>query len=339
MILLKNIGARLGIATYILFSTVNALAGVCDLPLAELRAKQEIVQAKKARNRSLTEYDTYVFGSRWIYQNRREPLKAEKETDLNPVAKLLFPMLIQAGLVHETPSLYGILRALHATRDRSITWIDLGGGVGVAQRKVAERERGKTKTINMINIDITDAENDPVEHKYFDDTKKREGQNIFDPQFRPTLIHDDIVKAQAPVMPDLVTSIESIQYVERKLELIVNWYNQLADHGLLIISTESPAWGSWVRDQGNSIMGEDRVFTNFVNALKAARIKCAATKIHDHEEGYNSTSTLLIVKKPGTQLKLTVDLVSTWENPYNYIASYYTPIPMDVPAVEVLTQK
>lgn len=304
------------------FCVPSAAASYCALSLTELKAKQVFVQKDKELARTLHEYDNYIFTPGLDRGHNQAGVKDFLQTLIN-----------SAGLAPKRPSLSDLVRALVHSRQRPIQWVDLGGGLGMPMREILRSEDGLRRYLDFKVIDLWEWTTVPRGRFPIYRSKEELGKNIFDPQFNPAFIEARIESAQVATPPDLVTAVESIQYIDKKLELIVNWYNQLADQGMLVIAKSE--WPTWVRNEGSVFLSKNTVFIDFLRILRAAGIKVAISKSEKSDPDYMAR-TVLIVKKPGTMLKFNISLVNVWENSSGYLASYYPDHPLGSNPVTVI---
>lgn len=282
----------------------------------ELLAEQEVVQAGKFQGRLLREYNTYLFpGQEW-----RDPPACA-------VTDLMRPYSADPGEV----SLENVLGGLpSATDGQPIRWADMGGGRGLAMRQLAAMPRFAGK-LAMTNVDLFDYGLDGLDEDdimYLKDLDPA----LAEDWTRPTLIQADVESVQLPEPQDLMTSIESMQYLNNPLQAISSWYNQLKDDGLLMIATED-AWAGWIRYDGENkyVTQEENPAKHLMDALGAAAVNFGATDELDYQNGHrprlqpDRTRHFVVQKKPGTAMVVNADVTEIWTNPYSYKAVYYSP--------------
>lgn len=305
---------------------------------ARLIKQQQTVQAGKEIGRHLDDYTRlYLLPRHMLY---------EKLSPRNEATKYLAGIIVrraraQDGTRSQSRTMSDLLKALTIRAGRPIHWVEAGGGFALAMRQMAQREEQAQDPdklhIKMTNVDLFNWQNQSHEHPSIDYIRGELGDEILDPRYRPEYVAGDIATAKVSEAPDLVTSIESIQYVDDKLAMIINWYNQLVDGGHLIIATEHD-WSGWIRNEGNYVMGRDTIYADFIRALREAGIDVRLNVREGAVRGDYSrlqTSLMVIEKKPGTRLKKKVRLQSTWVNPHGYVASYYEDLPLGSTVVEV----
>src|SRR5581483_11513037 len=129
------------------------------------------------------------------------------------------------------------------------------------------------------------------------------------PEYAPELVQDDASTVELDQPADLITSIESIQYFENPLGAIANWYNNLADDGLLIVATEHNL-ADWIR-YDHPLGDEAELPTrDFLEALSSNVIEHAFMYEIDTEAGWrpdprpDRIRTLVIKKRPDTRIEI-----------------------------------
>lgn len=189
----------------------------------DLLAEQQMVQASKFHEREPDEYDGLIFPGRDFYPN-------SVNTFLRPFC-------------HDgTPSLMALLHGLHETLGRPVRYTDMGGGRGLPLRRIASSHlRGRVRATNVDLFDWGSQGLDASMLRYYSDR----GYDLEDATKKPPFIQADIETVVLPEPSDLITSIESIQYVSNPLAALCNWYNQSRDNGLLVVTT-SHEWSHWI---------------------------------------------------------------------------------------------
>lgn len=196
-------------------------------------------------------------------------------------------------------------------RDRPINWVDMGGGRGLAMRQIGKStETGKK--VNMINVDLFDYDLQEL-HATEKEYLERKYPGIFNHENKPELIKTNSEVVNLPQKADLITSIESIQYLNNPLAAICNWYNQLTDHGLLIIARELQ-WTGFIRFENH----DPKPFDLFLNTLQDNKIAYYA-----HQRYKNEHDLIMIEKKPNTSMLQQTSIKEIWTNPDGYKAVYY----------------
>ena len=292
-----------------------------------LLAEQAEVQAGKFQGRLLDEYSRYMFpGQMW-----REPRSSNVTDFLSPYCG-----------DDEAVTLGGVLRGMQAAKQgEPVVWADVGGGRALPMREMAANGEGNWLT--MINVDLIDY---GIEGLTPDEIEFLETHSpgITGAENAPGFVKADATEAILPLTPDVVTSVEGIQYLNNPLAAITNWYNQLSDNGLLIVSAEHD-WASWIRYQREPGEGDrDLAPTRSVlEELSLKGVSHAAAYESDWESGHrpelnpSEFRNMVVRKKPGTKLVLNAALLDVWINPYNFKATYYEEEPgSQPPIVEVV---
>lgn len=201
----------------------------------------------------------------------------------------------------------------------SVVWADVGGGIGVVQRQWSLQGLGPD--VRRILVDLFDWEKLSQERFLLGIVKH--GRELFAAEHRPELRLADAasVRFSPATRPNLITSIESIQYWPDKLRGLVNLYNQLQDDGLLAISTKH-AWPAWIRTRDALISHADPLFDDAIGALVEADVEIAAF-VSEPKGGVEESHTIVIRKRAGTRLVQRVRLHEAWVDPHGYSVSYY----------------
>jgi len=192
-------------------------------------------------------------------------------------------------------------------------------------RQVAASGRFTPAELSTMAVDVIDWERGGAED-IMKRTRKELGRDVFADRYRPRFVIADATTAVLR-RPDLITSIEGIQYIPDKLRALASWYNQLADGGLLLVAAET-RWPSWIRHESGSIVySPPSILTTAARALQArgVRILAQGSRSFDDEDLLHDANYVLLEKLAGTRLVLRDTLRRTWTNPYGYEASYYGP--------------
>lgn len=288
-----------------------------------LLREQEVVQASKFQGRQLKEYDSYIFsGQEW-----REPVSSAVTDFLRPYC------------ANETRvSLEGVLKGLAlAYPDEPVRLADMGGGRGLALRQLMATP-DLSGMLRCTNVDLFNyglADISERERTYLEDVTPGCTDEALAPHF--IRANAETVKLTEPA--DVITSIEMIQYLDDPLASLCNWYNNLADNGLLIVSTEHD-WSSWIRcDTADAYLDPEHMPTaHLLQALDAADIAYAAS--YESDWRYSRAplnpcefKNFVVKKKPGTELTVHAKPTRKWVNPFDYKAIYYPQ--SDAPLIEV----
>jgi len=169
-------------------------------------------------------------------------------------------------------------------------------------------------------------------------------QGMTSPETGPHPITGNVETVKLPGPADIITSIEVMQYLNNPLEALANWYNQLAENGIMIVATEHD-WSYSIRYQREPDDNEqDETPTKHVlEALAKADINFAATYESDGEDGHRPTldpssfRIMAVQKKPGTSLIVTRPVTKVLTNPWKYKAAYYELSNDSMPIVEVIS--
>ena len=278
-----------------------------------LHAEQEAVQSSKLQSRQLVGYSSYIFpGEGWC-----EP-RSDAVTDfLRPVC------------LGDKVSLEDVFNGMYEAKSgEPVCWVDMGGGLGLPMRQLASNADYRNKLI-MTNVDVLDLK---IEELEAEEIAYLEGlaAGMTDNQNAPQYIQADAETVILTELADAITSIEAMQYLNNPLAAISNWYNQLADNGVLIISTEHD-WTSWVRYQREpGEGGSDKTPTEqLLKELASKGVAHAASCESDRKRGFRpeldpgNFRNLVIQKRPGTQMVLNAAVTKVWVNPHNFKAVYY----------------
>jgi SAM-dependent methyltransferase len=289
----------------------------------DLVTEQAAVQADKFQGRLLNEYSSYIFrGQDW-----REPRSSAVTDFLRPYCQ------------DERVSLEGVLQGMSDGLTRPLHWVEMGGGRGLAMRQLAAKNVGR-QALNMTNVDLLDFGLDGLEIEYLEGL----ATDLTAENAQPRLIQANIETVSLNEPADVITSVEVMQYLNDPIGAICNWYNLLADNGLLIISTEGD-WTSWIRYQREPGQGnrEETPAKHLLEALQVGGVPFAASAESDYENGFrpkldpDCIETLVVQKRPGTQLVVNSPVTRVWVNPYMFkVAFYEEPAAGAQPIVEVM---
>jgi len=206
-----------------------------DEAFKRLVVEQEKIQLTKFQGRTADEYDQGIFLGR---HGGRIPETSEVE-------EFLISRLGKSAI-----SLEGALERMASKSGGMVRWADMAGGRGLAlrQMKLSPKLNGHIETTNVDinNYDLSGLETKELEHL----EKKFPG--ITKDMVRPKFILANAETVQLPTPADLVTSIEAVQYLDHPIAALCNWYNQLKENGLMIVSTEHK-WSGWIRYEGSAL--------------------------------------------------------------------------------------
>jgi|GEM_PF-2365701 len=304
-------------------AAAEAAAAALAAPDADpaLLVAQYGLQHKKDLIRTIGEYNR-LLAPRGMAVYARPNDSYSSSRAVVPRAETLVPLLKDAH------PLGAMIRSLKGDGAR-VVWADAGGGLGGAQRQWSRD--GADADVVRVLVDLFDWEKlsvaRMVEAGDYYDNVNLDGRTLLDARHRPQVLLADVAKARFPqsLRPNLITSIESVQYWPDKIAAIVNLYNQLQDGGVLAIAAEH-SWATWIRTQGVIVSHTSTLFDDLVAALSAAGVEVAAVVPHGAEPVENLRS-LVIRRKPGTRLVQHARLADTWLNPHGYAASDYAPLP------------
>jgi hypothetical protein len=261
--------------------------------LEEQRKDQE----GKEHGRLMEHYNHLIF-----------PFYKKKElTESNPVQDF-----INHYCGAEVEGLEGLFRQISLLRERPIVWVEMGGGRALAMRQIARLPEMRRKVL-MFNIDLFDYDLKELSKEEIESGIKYPG--LFDSITKPTLIKADSETVKLPKKVDIITSIESIQYLNNPLAAICNWYNQLTDHGLLIIATEG-YWSELIRSEGCIYASDPTPIKPLLSILKNEKIAFETGDIS--LRNFNSRvefRRLMIEKKPNTKMIINSSIVKICKNP------------------------
>jgi len=212
----------------------------------------------------------------------------------------------------------------------------MGGGRGLAMRQLllSPKLNGRLEAINVDVKNYNLSGLDVSEINFLE--KKFPG--ITSDSVKPKLILGNAETIQLPSQVNLLTSVEAIQYLDHPIAAMCNWYNQLKDGGLMIVSAEHK-WAGWLRYEGSKFMDDPHPMNEVLKIFDQNKIPYA-----ESHEGYihgrkpdkkdNRDFRNLVIQKVGsTYLMPSSQVKEIWYNPHNYKAVYYQ---ANTPPVEVL---
>lgn len=281
----------------------------------QLLVEQETVQAGKFRARMHDDYHQLMFpGQDFV------PSLSSAVTDL---ARTLC-------VGEEKVTLNGILRGLSREKGGdAVQWVDMGGGRGLALRQVMT-EPSMREVIQATNVDLFDWGLDDLRNEDYDYLERR-APGVTQEENAPQYVKSDIVTVELEQPADLITSVENIQYLNDPLKAVGNWYNQLADNGLMIVASEHD-WSESIDfidgDGERSRAGEPSL--QLLSALDEAGIAYAATRESDFKYGrpnFNPRQfrSFAIRKKAGTRAIMNGVVSGIWPNDGYKVVSYEPP--------------
>lgn len=277
-----------------------------------LMAKQAVVQARKFRGRLADDYDNRIFP---IGENR------------NSIKEFL-----EDRLGGEVSCVQEILEGLAKKQKHKIHWVDMGGGRGLAMRQLALKPIISDQ-VDMTNVDFFNP--DLVGLKEAELTYLQEDfPGILKNNVKPKYLKGNVEIIQLPKKADLTTSIEVTQYLDHPIAAICNWYNQLVDDGILLISGEQ--WSRWIRYENTIFMSDPHPFDQILEILKTKNIPFAISGQFKEAPKRKDFSTMAIQKVPCTSLVPLSPAKRIRCYPKDYKAVYYD---SNTPSIEVLNDK
>lgn len=304
-------------------------------------AQQQTAQERKKRTRHLYAYDRMIFC---------------QGLDDNEV--LVGQNLGQVGY-EDSMDLKTLLESMYRQRGGKLQVVDMGAGTGVAMRELAIQPDLEAKLETTI-VDLF-----AVGSEAFTDFNRPGEDGIpvtMSPEATPKFIQADAEKVVLDEPADVILSVESIQYLNNPLVAIINWYNQLADGGLMIIAREgdfatymhykdgqADKQGQLKRSPDNSLSDpytDPSPLVDLLKALDTAGVKLIAMNgdADGQEFPYNNLPTgnnpiltsLVIRKKPGTLLSLNTSLTEVRLGEHNFNNCFYEAPDKGRPLVEVV---
>jgi hypothetical protein len=293
----------------------------------ELIAEQAVVQSEKFQGRLLAEYSDYIFpGQDWIQPRG------------SAVADFVRPFIGKS----ERAALEGVLENLSEIKaDEQVNWVDMGGGRALPMRQLGAdpdvRQKLRMTNVDLFSFGLEGLKLDEVEYL------ENLAPGMTSSEADPTAITDNVETVILPEPADIITSVESIQYLNNPLLAISNWYNQLTDNGMLFVATEHN-WADWIhycREPG-AYKSSETPTGDLFDELSKVGINYATTYDFDETSGFRSNHnpreirTMIIQKKPGTMLKLVSPVVDILVNDHHYKDIYYEAQPDSSPIMEVV---
>lgn len=300
---------------YLFYSVVSNASPeikICgDLLLSQRKVQ---VGGKKELGRTLAEYNEY------IYQ-----LDEWRELSLNNDEGSIFSL---KDIFQRSNNLVELIKLFGMMKQKPVNWADFGSGLAVPMREFAMYGLVPPANLRMTAVDLFDWEHqaDVATKKFIAQIKTYAkavvGKDIFKSRFRPNLIEVDATKVSFAdsTRPDIITSIESIQYIPDKVAYIVNAYNQLADEGILVISARH-FWPTSIRVVGTIHEGRE-IFLDFLGVLKNSNIPFLLSG-NDRNAPLSRSRVLVLQRRAGTVLNFKREFVHVSENEFGYAVSFY----------------
>ena len=212
-------------------------------------------------------------------------------------------------------------------RNGSARVADVMGGLSIWMRELIRDPHFDCSHVQMTTVDLFDWSKGGAEGGIAR-ALAVVGEDILDEQYRP---HAFITDGTQPIFsaaeaPDLTVVLEGIQYVDDKLAAVVNWYNQAADNGIILI--QSSKWGEQVKFEDAP---EPPLRVMAKNLSNAGITTLSQGECCDFdsllgvvvEDVFNDLDLLLLQKKPGTQLKMNTRFVRAEPIYRGHVSSHY----------------
>ena len=289
-----------------------------------VRREQEKVQKLKFQGRLLGELDLYVFFTQNFTEEYREKYTSEVEEFL--IKKF------GEGI----GSIADLLSAIHEQQQRRILWTDMGCGRALAMRQIAGNSKIRG-LVEMIGVDLKDWDLSGLTDEEIEYLEKNY-PGITNPNNKPTVIRENVESVQISEPIDLITSFESIQYLNNPLMAICNWYNLLADNGYLLIAT-GHIFTDWIRYEGLVMSPDKSPFDDLRDIFHQNDIDFAGSESYTDRRRFSKEfppegfRTIIIQKKPNTHLVLNAELAKIYINPDKLKSTSYDNNP---PLISVL---
>lgn len=275
-------------------------------PFDALLAEQEAAQRDKFQGRLLSAYNQNIFRG----QDFLEPQACAISDFVRP--------LCSGGVV----SLEGMLDGLHGVNGRPVRWVDMGGGRALPMRQLASVPgmRGK---LDMTSVDLFDVGLEGLDAGEIEYIESLHPGATAD-KAKPRIIRADVAAVILPESADVITCLNTVQYLDDPLAAVSCWYNQLAGNGLLIIAGESE-WASRMHYQRLSgwVTRDESPTKDLLESLRAAGIAHGASLDHDWPMGRprldpSCFRNLIIQKMPGTRMVANTNVMDVWSSPQDY---------------------
>lgn len=248
----------------------------------------EISPTTRIRSRTLSMYDDLIFRHFCDFRNSR-PENVEA-----------FFKRYAGG--EEVKSLEQLVNRIISTRGSGV-WAEMGGGGAIAMRQVTSLVKEKDK-LTRYNVDISDFDDRSVKDIEVLRELAKKTPTALRLENKPRRINADMTSVVLPQKADLITSVASVFYLDKPLEAMCNWYNQLNDGGLLVVTSEE-TWSDRIRDADGGF-GVSPV-VDFIQQLDKLAIPVVT-----NGERFNL---MLVEKKPGVELSLKADIDKVWTSP------------------------
>ncbi len=290
-----------------------------------LLVEQAEVQAEKFQGRTLTHYSQLIFPTQHLPKPRG-----------SAVVDFVEPIIGKVGQVTLGVLLEGLSEAKNG---QSIHWVDMGGGRALPMRQLGAKANIKSK-IAMTNVDLFNYNLnglEPDELEYLESIAPGMTDKSAEPEFISHNIETVALKSQA----DIITAIETMQYLNDPIGALANWYNQLADNGIVFIAAQHE-WPDWVRFKETNPDNDESPIKLLLEELTRTSVNYAITNEADWPNGLRPIAKpdnfriMALQKKPGTVMRVNMPPQEVWSNNLGYKAVYYgSSLEASRPIVEV----
>lgn len=298
-----------------------------------LRAEQLAVQANKRCTRTLTDYGTALWlpGDSSFCQSRVSEVSSFLAGEYALKSQVSFRSLLKSV-------------ARIAAKGSTVHWADMGCGFGVAQRTHANTVAGNN--FAYTSVDILPYDLGRAEEKHIKLIKKTAPRALC-PTEKVTRLLADVHTVQLPEPADIITFVQSIQYLANPLQAIAQSYNQLKPNGLLAIATGHTWSSNIVYGSGGANQPQVTPTQSFIQELADKNIAygiasrwAARENEPPFRENARTIQSLVIRKLAGTALEATMPVVEVSDacdfpgyDGYKRAAYQYS---SDVPVVKVV---
>jgi len=296
------------------------------LSFDEVATEQKEAQSDKCGWRTLADYNEYIFYEQDTYVSWEGPTGAILKDKSNG---------------DEDASLINVLEGIAEEKGRPAHWADMGGGHGFAMRGLSLVCRSKDKAKPaMTHVDALVRDPNEISSVVMDITECNY-PDILNPKYAPDFIQADIHTVVLEEPADVITAVEVVQYLNNPLAAIASWYNQLAEDGALVVTSDH-AWGTWNRySESTGPLSQQRFpIEDFIVALRRAGARCAVSSANrspdrENPENMEKIRRLVIEKMPDTEVVINSELDYVYTNQHDYKIPYYKTPEQGVPLVEV----
>ncbi len=264
-------------------------------------AEQTFAQAEKKDWRDIGDYNSvYVFP----YNSRSLPGETTLDDFLDDSVSSRYPRSLQGLLVGLS----------EAKGDQAVHWVDMGPGLGVALREAASLAVLHS-IIKTTGVDVRQ----PDPHKLGIRRLAAIGTaglcHLNDETLSPNLVHANAEDVNLTESADLISAIELIQYLNNPLGALCNWYNQLNDHGIMLVASNH-RWSEDIRQSSDNdeitSYGDEELLLELQR--QNAQVAVAGRGLLGSEHSFRR---LALQKIPNTKLGLSAPLVEIY-NGYKF---------------------